>query len=184
MSESRGPLTILGVGNVLRRDDGVGVHVVREIERLVDRGEAMLPPGTAIVDGGLSGLGLSPIGAAARALVIVDAAAIPGPPGSVAVVDGDQVRSRGGRLAPGASDGVGELVDAARLTGTLPAAFSLVCIRPAETGPGPDLSDPVRASLGAAVLATLHEARRLDERTSALATSAAPDGRDLVGAST
>jgi hydrogenase maturation protease len=147
MSDPRGPLAIVGVGNVLRGDDGVGVHV-----------------------------------ASARALLIVDAADIAGPPGTVAVVNGDAVRSPGARLSPAASDGVGELVDAARLTGTLPPAFSLVCIRPATTETGPDLSGQVRASLGAAVVATLHEARRLDARTSAPA-SAAPDGRDLVGAS-
>jgi hydrogenase maturation protease len=182
MSDPRGPLAIVGVGNVLRGDDGVGVHVVREIRRLADRGEATLPPGTDLVDGGLLGLGLSPVVASARALLIVDAADIAGPPGTVAVVNGDAVRSPGARLSPAASDGVGELVDAARLTGTLPPAFSLVCIRPATTETGLALSGPVRASFGAAVFATLHEARRLDARTSAPA-SAAPDGRDLVGAS-
>jgi len=182
MSGSRGPLVIIGVGNVLRRDDGVGVHVVREIRRLADRGEAALPLGTDLVDGGMLGLGLAPVVASARALVIVDAADIAGPAGTVAVVDGDAVRSRGSRLAPGPSDGVGELVDAARLTGTLPSAFSLVCIRPADTSPGTDLSGPVRAALGAAVVATLHEARRLDART-APGGFAGPDSRELVGAS-
>jgi hydrogenase maturation protease len=181
MSDPHGPLAIVGVGNVLGGDDGVGVHVVRELRRLVDRGEVVLPPRTELVDGGLLGLGLTPVVDAARALVIVDAADVAGPPGTVTVVDGEAVRSHGSRLAPGGSDGVGELVDAARLTGTLPAAFSLVCIRPASTLPGPDLSDPVRSALSAAVVTTLHEARRLHART--CVPSAAPDGHDLVGAS-
>ena len=182
MNGSRGPLVILGVGNVLRRDDGVGVHVLREIRRLAERGEAAVPPGTVLMDGGTLGLGLTPVVAAARALVIVDSADIAGPPGTVAVVDGAAVRSLGTRRSSGASDGVGELVDAARLTGTLPAAFSLVCIRPADTSVGADLSAPVRATLGTAVITTLHEARRLDART-APRGSADPDGRELVGAS-
>ncbi|MCU0504448.1 MAG: hydrogenase maturation protease [Chloroflexi bacterium] len=179
MSDPRGPLVIVGVGNVLGGDDGVGVHVVRELRRLAERGEVGLPPRTELVDGGLLGLGLSPVVNAARALVIVDAALIAGPPGTVAVVDGAAVRSHAARESACASDGVGELVDAARLTGTLPPAFSLVCIRPASLRPGHDLSDPVRAALDAAVVTTLHEARRLHART--CAPSAAPDGRDLVG---
>ena len=182
MSDPRGPLAIVGVGNVLHGDDGVGVHVVRAIRRLADRGEAPLPPGTDLVDGGTLGLGLSAVVASARALLIVDAADTAGPPGTVTILDGGTVRSSGVRAALGARDGVAELVDAARLTGTLPAAFSLVCIRPAATRAGPDLSGSVRSALDAAVAATLHEARRLDARSSA-PTSALSDGRDPVGAS-
>jgi len=37
---------ILGVGNLILKDEGVGVHVVKEIEN------RKLPPGVEVIDGG------------------------------------------------------------------------------------------------------------------------------------
>ena len=182
MSDSRGPLTILGVGNVLLGDDGVGIHVIRGIRRRANRGDVLLPDRTDLVDGGTLGLDLLPVVADARALVIVDAADLGHAPGTVAVIPGDAVGSADAPLSAGRSDGVGELVDAARLLGALPSAFSLVCIQPAAIEAGLDLSGPVGAALDGAVAAPLDAARRLDAPgSSAILVKAG--GRDLVGAS-
>jgi len=181
MSDPRGPLAIVGVGNVLFGDDGIGVHVVRAIRLLDGRGEAVLPHRTDLVEGGTLGRGLADVISSARALVIVDAGEVAGPPGTVAVVAGDAVSGAGFPSALGAAHGVGDVIDAARLLGTLPVAFSVVCIRPATIAPGRGLSRPVRAALETAISVTLDEARRLDRR--AVPALDARSGRHLVGAS-
>jgi len=68
---------VLGVGNILLRDEGVGVHVVRELERLG------VPKGVELVDGGTAGFGLASTMTSARVLIVIDAIDSEGAPGSV-----------------------------------------------------------------------------------------------------
>jgi hydrogenase maturation protease len=71
---------VLGLGNILLGDEGVGVRVVEELER------AGGLPGVELVDGGTAGFRLLPYFDAADLVVVVDAAADGAPPGTVAVL--------------------------------------------------------------------------------------------------
>jgi hydrogenase maturation protease len=72
-----GPTLILGIGNILMGDEGVGVEVVRELER------RSLPPGVECLDGGTGSLTLlGPMGAARR-IILVDATVNGEVPGTV-----------------------------------------------------------------------------------------------------
>ena len=77
MTSSEKKTLVLGLGNVLMSDEGVGVHVVRAIE-----GHA-LPPGVECLDGGTGGfILLEPMQQADR-IVMIDAAADGNPIGTV-----------------------------------------------------------------------------------------------------
>jgi hydrogenase maturation protease len=68
---------VLGLGNVLMGDEGVGVHVVRALEKRA------LPPNVECLDGGTGGFVLlEPLQNAGR-IIIIDAAADGNPPGTV-----------------------------------------------------------------------------------------------------
>jgi len=68
---------VLGLGNILMGDEGIGVHVVRALERRA------LPEGVECLDGGTGGFTLlEPLQSAGRVL-LVDAAADGNPPGTV-----------------------------------------------------------------------------------------------------
>lgn len=69
---------ILGIGNVLYGDEGVGVHVARY---LADCG--WLPDGTYAVDGGTGSLALLETMSGAERIVFVDATVDGRPPGSL-----------------------------------------------------------------------------------------------------
>jgi len=74
---SRPSTLILGIGNVLLGDEGVGVYVVEELER------HKLPPGVECLDGGTGGFQLlDPIQQAGR-VILVDATLDGGDPGRV-----------------------------------------------------------------------------------------------------
>ena len=68
---------VLGLGNILLGDEGVGVHVVEELQRSGGL------PGVELVDGGTAGFSLLPYFDGAGLVVIVDAAADGAPPGTV-----------------------------------------------------------------------------------------------------
>jgi hydrogenase maturation protease len=68
---------VLGLGNVIMGDEGVGVHVVRALEK------HPLPAGVECLDGGTGGfILLEPLQQADR-IILIDAAADGNPPGTV-----------------------------------------------------------------------------------------------------
>ncbi len=72
-------IIVLGIGNVLMSDEGIGVRVVEKLQA-----EYRFPPNVEIYDGGTTGLrGLMPLIDEADNLVVIDAVNGPGEPGSI-----------------------------------------------------------------------------------------------------
>ncbi|MFA5795307.1 MAG: hydrogenase maturation protease [Candidatus Brocadiia bacterium] len=71
-------ILILGIGNILLKDDGVGIHAVRRMQKL------KLPTGVDVYDGGLGGLSLYDRIILYKKVIIVDAAGLKRRPGAVA----------------------------------------------------------------------------------------------------
>lgn len=73
----KGRILVLGVGNLLLSDEGVGVHVARKLM------EMDFPPQVRVVEGGTDGFGLMHVLLEAERLILVDAVKGGGPPGSI-----------------------------------------------------------------------------------------------------
>ncbi len=82
-------VTILGVGNLLFRDEGVGIRV---IHRLLEEYE--FPENVAVVDGGVLGLGLLGVVSETDHLIVVDAVRNQGRPGSLYRLEGEEIPKR------------------------------------------------------------------------------------------
>lgn len=78
---------IVGCGNLLRSDDGVGPHLVR---RLWDLG---VPEGVRLADGGTAGMDVAFQMEGATELIIVDACRTGAPPGTLYEVPGEEVET-------------------------------------------------------------------------------------------
>jgi hydrogenase maturation protease len=171
VSAPAGPLLVIGIGNVLLGDEGVGVHVLRELERRAGRGDVSLPADTRLIEGGTMGLSLLPLLAGARAVLFLDAVDLRLAPGAVVVLRCEALRGQVGGRGHVQLAGVAELLCAARLAGLLPAAVALVGVQPGEIEIGLDLTEVVRAALPAAVAATIDELRQLEAAAAAPAAS-------------
>lgn len=79
-------VVVLGVGNILRTDEGIGPHAVDGLNQ-----RFAFPPGTTAIDGGTSAMELLDHMACADLLLILDAVASGRPPGSVVKLAGDEV---------------------------------------------------------------------------------------------
>lgn len=79
---------LIGWGNLLLGDEGVGVHVLRRLEA-----EYRFEPAVMLVDGGTSGMDLLPLFADYRRILMIDAIALDRPPGSIAVIRDDEIRA-------------------------------------------------------------------------------------------
>jgi hydrogenase maturation protease len=76
-TENSNATLVLGIGNLLMGDEGIGVHVVRRVERLA------LPEGVQCLDGGTGSFVLLEPMQAARRIVLIDATVDGLPAGTV-----------------------------------------------------------------------------------------------------
>lgn len=134
---------VLGLGNLLMGDEGVGVRV---IEHLREAGDP-LPPAVALVDGGTLGLDLLPLLDDVDRLIMVDAVELGAAPGTVRVIRDEQLHARMAGAISVHQLGVGDLLAVARLRGTLPSRTSLVGIQPGSVEVGLELTEPVRLAV-------------------------------------
>ena len=149
------PLLVLGVGNLLLCDDGVGLELARRLE-----GEIASAGEVEFVDGGTQGLALLPFLEGRRALLVLDAVSRGSPPGTVHVLDDPATGRTGPSLAPHGGN-ASDLLDAARLIGALPARVAVVGVEPAVVHTGTELSPEVRAALPEALAAAHRTLARL-----------------------
>ncbi len=165
----RRPL-VIGIGNRLRGDDGIGPMV---IDLLLARHDADVD--TVMVAGDLSDLAMC--WDTDRAVVIVDAMVSGRAPGTVTVLDGtpfcgaDEPDGTAGSATgldqPLSSHGVGlaEAIALARAIGRLPGSLSIIGIEGRSFEPGDPVSEPVAA---AAPVAAEHIVESIRPRGSAV----------------
>jgi len=149
-------ILILGIGNLLLGDEGVGVRVVEALEQ-----RFILSPPVEILDGGTSGMALMEIMAGRDALIVADAVRTGATPGSVTVLRDAEVPALFSRKISPHQLGLSDVLTALHLTDEFPRQLTLVGIEPASLAPGIGLSATVIAAIEPAlahILALLAEA--------------------------
>jgi hydrogenase maturation protease len=137
------PILVLGVGNVLLADDGVGPRLAHELQALYSGVDAV-----ECVDGGTQGLALLAYFTGRDAVIILDAFSAGKKPGTVTVLEGPAVLGCGATRATTAHEGnAGELLATAHLLGDLPERLFLVGIEPERVQTELGLSDCVATAL-------------------------------------
>lgn len=154
---------ILGIGNTLLSDEGVGVHVVEHL-----RGLHGAEPDLTFLDGGTLSFTLAGDIADHEALIVVDAARLGLAPGTVRCLEGEEMDRHllSGKMSVH-EVGLSDLMDIARLSDHLPAHRALVGIEPEYLDWGDAPTAPVAAAIpeaAAAVMALVGRWRAQDAR--------------------
>jgi hydrogenase maturation protease len=149
MSDGPGAL-LLGLGNPLMGDDGLGLAALERLER-----DWSLPSEVRLIDGGTLGLSLLPLLEAAGDVVILDAIDSGGRPGDLVVLEREALPMS---LAQGVSvheDGLAQLLAVSDLRATLPERLVAIGLQPGRVAMGAPLSDEVERGLDGLVQAAL-----------------------------
>lgn len=148
-------IVVIGVGNLLLRDEGVGVHVAREIQK------RPLPAEVEVYDGGVAGLGLLDYFPGACKILLIDAVDMDLLPGDVVRFTPEEVRARGNDLRFSLHDiGLLEVLELARVLERHPPEVVIIGIQPKEISWGTELTSEVQASVPKAVEAVWGEIHR------------------------
>jgi len=121
---------VLGVGNTILRDDGVGIYVVRRVESLLaEHGDE----GIEVAEAELAGFALIDLLDRYRSAIIVDAVKIPGrEPGEIQLLDIDSFRATS-HLVTGHEIDLPTAVELGRKIGRcLPEVIDIIGIQAAD----------------------------------------------------
>jgi len=135
-------LLVLGLGNPLCQDDGVGVVAVTRLLQDWSPG-----PGVRVMEGGTLGLWLLPLLESYRTVLRVDAIRGDGEPGPLVRIEGEEVARAAAHRLSVHQVGVGDLMDAAQLRGTLPPRLVLLGVVPEAVSLGLGLTPGVERAV-------------------------------------
>lgn len=133
---------VLGVGNLIHTDDGVGVHAIRKLQA-----DARVPSGVELMDGGTFGIELLAYLENCSKLLLLDAVDLGRSPGTLVRMTAEDLFG----LPGGASVhqlGIADLLAILPVVSNAPKEVVLLGVQPASTDWGAELSPAVAAALG------------------------------------
>jgi hydrogenase maturation protease len=136
-------ILILGIGNTLLTDEGIGVHLIESMRE--ERGEM---DGVEYLDGGTLSFTLAEPIARADGLIVVDAARMGEPPGTLKVFHDEEMdRYLSGNRSSVHEVSLTDLMDIARLSESLPERRCLVGIEPESVDWGEKPTEKVEKAI-------------------------------------
>jgi len=137
-------ILVLGIGNTLLTDEGVGIVAMRKLEARFGSREDV-----EFLDGGTLSFTLAVPISECTALLVIDAANLGASPGTVRSFEGEEMDRFLGRNRKSSVHEVGllDLMSISRLTGHWPEQRALIGIQPAWVNWGETLTPAVAAAM-------------------------------------
>lgn len=142
---------VIGLGNILLKDEGVGVHVVNAVRK-----RYRCYPQVEIIDGGTLGLDLLHLIEGRDRLLLVDAIDFGKEPGYIGVLSNDEIPSTLCAKLSVHHIGLSDVLYAAKLRGGTPPEMRLIGIQPGSIEVGLDVSDCVKDKMDTLIEMTLN----------------------------
>ncbi|TFG38041.1 MAG: hydrogenase maturation protease [Candidatus Aminicenantes bacterium] len=171
MTDSPAPIRILGIGNVLMRDDGLGPYAVEIL-----RSRYAFPDHVELVDGGTPGLDFLPFISYARSVIVVDTVSSKGDPGTLKIYRDREIIGSAPppRMTPH-QPGLRESLMATELTDASPDEMVLIGVVPETIEQGTTLSGPVQGAVDEVLNTVIEELQRLGVTVRTRQTPLEPD---------
>lgn len=139
-------IAIVGAGNLLLSDDGVGIHALRRL-----RGDRRIESVARLVDAGAAGTSLFAEVAGCERLLIIDAVEAGLAPGATVWMDFSLPAPQNIHMRNAHQSGIPGLVDDLRLLGREPRDLLLIGVQPSNMACGTELSPEVAGAIPALV---------------------------------
>ena len=145
---------IIGIGNVVLRDEGVGVHAAWRLK------EERLPPGVEVIDGGTATMDLLAAIQKAERIIVIDAVKGGGVPGTVYRVRPDELSQETEHPLSLHQAGFLDVLGLARQRGGAPEVV-IIGVEPKEIAWGMELTPEVSGKLPNVIAAVFAELKGL-----------------------
>jgi hydrogenase maturation protease len=152
---------VLGLGNILHSDDGLGPQAIQRL-----RDDARVPEDVALIEGGTLGLELLTYIWDCSHLLVLDAVDVGQPPGTLVRMSSQELQTLPGKGSVHQL-GVADLLVALRVLARRPPTVVLLGVQSATTDWGTELSPAVGAVMGSLIEAAVAELINLQATASA-----------------
>lgn len=152
---------VLGLGNLVHSDDGLGVHAIQLLQR-----DPRIPSPVVLMDGGTQGLALLPHISAFEHVIVIDALDVGEPPGTLLRLENDALRHLPGKASVHQL-GFADLMVALELLGESPEQIVLFGVQPLSIDWGAELTAPIRQALEAIPDLVIEQLRTWEENAAA-----------------
>jgi hydrogenase maturation protease len=150
-ARNRRPVLVLGIGNILLRDEGVGVRVIEQMQKM------HLPYYVELIDGGTAGADLLDVLADRRKVIVIDAVQANCEPGTVLRFTADDLVRPDGVGMSLHELGLGEALTMTGQLGCAPEDVVVFGIKPKDISCGLDLSETIASSVPKVIELVLDE---------------------------
>ncbi len=144
-------IAIVGIGNILLRDEGVGVYVINRL-----REEYTFTPEIDLIDGGTKGLDLIPFIEDKERLIFVDAVDFKKEPGYVGILEDGEIPSIMHSKLSVHHIGLGEVILALSMMERKVKEIVLIGVQPLSIETGLELSDVIKEKTGLIIDNIIH----------------------------
>lgn len=152
-------VVVIGVGNMLLSDEGVGVHVVNKLKNM------RLPAGVEVYDCGVEGLGILGFLENADKAIIIDAVKAGGSPGSIYLFNLDEVTKKDGPMKMLSLHELDLIIsmEIGKLSKiyTLPTEIVVIGVEPSSFETGMKLTSKVKQAMPRVIDLILEEVKKL-----------------------
>lgn len=133
------PVTVLGIGNIVLRDEGFGVRVAEYIDKNYE-----FPDEVQVLDGGTLGMELLRFITGTKKLLILDAVKADKPPGTIYHLEGDEVKNHFAEKLSAHEIGIQDVLTLLELTGKPITEVTVIGAVPADLEAGTELSETLK----------------------------------------
>jgi|TARA_Y100000294_G_scaffold177031_1_gene201135 hydrogenase maturation protease len=139
-------VSILGLGNILLQDEGVGVHIANKLKQ-----KFTFLPNVEIIDGGTMGMDLLPYIDGKDKVMIIDAVNFDKEAGYLEVIENNEILKQISTRLSSHQAGLADVLSAAKLLDMDQAEMVLIGIQPASMKIGLEVTNKVSAVVGQAI---------------------------------
>ena len=149
---SRSPVLVLGMGNILLEDEGLGIRALEVLQQ-----RYQIPDGVELLDGGTTGMGLLDEISRREHLLVLDAVQTGDSPGTLVEMRNDEVPVYFGIRVTPHQLGLSDVLATLELTGEQPSGVTVLGLVPESLEMSLELSSRIEAELDALVDAAVAE---------------------------
>jgi hydrogenase maturation protease len=151
MENTQKKILILGIGNILLKDEGFGVHVVQKMKDMT------LPPDVEIMDGGTMGLDLAYYIGGRKKVIVVDVVKAGEPPGTLYRFTDKDLADAKGLLRSAHGFDISDALKTTVFFGNKPEEVIFIGIEPEDISEGLELSPTMEEKIPAIIKLVMHE---------------------------
>lgn len=150
-----GRTMVLGVGNILLKDEGFGIHVVSEMQK--HRAKLPIPSDVEIIDGGTLGLDLLNVIEGVERLIVVDIINSEEPPGTTFRFRPQDIGTVSAKKISFHQITLFDVLHMAESSGKAPRDIIIIAVQPQEVNWGMELTDELKKKIPEIIKLVLKE---------------------------